>query len=328
VTYELKRRVAGNESEERFFEVICEPRMSEGAVPYVVVVMVDITGRKKRQQVLEETVQQRTARLQETIQELETFSYSIAHDMRAPLRGMRGFAQILRDDHSQRLDDAARNYLGRIIFSAQRLDSLIQDVLNYSKIVRSDLPMQTVQTSEFIHQIIDSYPNLQAHKAEIHVQEPLPPVLANQAALTQVVSNLLGNAVKFTRPEIEPDIHVRAEVVEKPQLPSERSKASADAGNGEHDSNNRLTQPSRASNGNHQAVVRLWFEDNGIGIRKDLSERIFRMFERINAPQEFAGTGMGLTIVRKAVERMGGSVGVESEPGKGSRFWIELQKAA
>jgi signal transduction histidine kinase len=228
---------------------------------------------------------------------------------------MQGFAKILHDEHSQRLDDTARDYLQRIIVSSHRLDALIQDVLDYSKIVRSDLPVQTVQTGEFIHQIIDSYPNLEAHKAEIHMQEPLPPVLANQAALTQVISNLLGNAVKFTRPGIEPDIHVRAEVLSEPQPPSERSPPAADDRDGERHSKNR------------SSVVRLWFEDNGIGIRRDLHERIFRMFERINAPGEFAGTGMGLTIVRKAVERMGGAAGVESEPGKGSRFWIELQKA-
>lgn len=325
VTYELTRRAAGEEPEERFFEIICEPRVNDAAVPYVVVVMVDITGRKKMQQVLEQTVQQRTARLRETIQELETFSYSIAHDMRAPLRSMQGFAKILQEEHRQQLDDAARDHLGRIIISAERLDALIQDVLNYSKIVRSDLPLETVQTDEFIHQIVDSYPNLQAHKAEIHVQEPLPPVLANQAALTQVISNLLGNAVKFTRPGIEADVHVRAEVVRKPQLSSQRSPPGTGDGDGEHDFKNRSPESSRASNGHREALVRLWFEDNGIGIRKDFYERIFGMFERLNAPEEFAGTGMGLTIVRKAVERMGGAVGVESEPGKGSRFWIELQ---
>src|SRR5205085_5690903 len=124
---------------------------------------------------------------------------------------------------------------------------------------------------------------------DIHIETPLPSVLANEAALTQVVSNLLGNAVKFVAPGTRPRIRVRA-----------------DGENG---------------------FVRLWFEDNGIGIPKDAQPRLFQMFQRLNRADTYEGTGIGLAIVRKAVERMGGTLGVESEPDKGSRFWVKLRRA-
>jgi signal transduction histidine kinase len=121
------------------------------------------------------------------------------------------------------------------------------------------------------------------------MQSPLLNVIAHEAALGQCITNLLGNAVKFVLPGTLPQIKIRTEPVE--------------------------------------GQVRIWFEDNGIGIEPSNQDRIFGIFERVHSAQEYDGTGIGLAIVRKAVERMGGSVGVESEPGNGSRFWIQLKAA-
>jgi PAS domain S-box-containing protein len=239
---------------------------------------------------LESLVAQRTAKLNETVEELEAFSFTIAHDMRAPLRAMQGFSQILEEEYSGVLDGTANNYLERIRVSANRLDQLIHDVLHYSRIVRGDLVLSAVDSERLLSEIVASYPNLQHPDVTIEIEGPLPVVQANPAALTQVFSNLLGNAVKFVKPGVNPRVKVRAE-------------AAADAG-----------------------MVRFWIEDNGIGIDPESRARIFGMFQRLNRPGLYEGTGMGLTIVRKALERMGGRIDVQSEPGHGSRFWVELQR--
>jgi PAS domain S-box-containing protein len=272
-----------------------------GSVMGLVILVTDITARKQVEQALataqqqlqqhatdlEETVEQRTAMLRETIGELEAFSYSIAHDMRAPLRSMRGFAGILATEHADQLDDTGQDFLRRICRSSERLDALIQDVLNYSRVVRSELRLQPVDLAQLTREIVESYPNLQSPQAEVILQEPLPPVQANLAALTQVLSNLLGNAVKFVAKGVKPRVVVRAE--------------------------------------RRDEFIRLWIEDNGIGIEVEAQKRLFQMFQRIHRADLYEGTGIGLAIVRKAVERMGGRVGVESRPDKGSRFWVELK---
>jgi len=239
---------------------------------------------------LEKTVAERTEELNETVQELEAFSYSIAHDMRAPLRAMRGFSKILAEECSTQLEEEGKSYLERIGTSADRLDQLIQDVLNYTRVLRSNIPLSPVNTEKLLDDIIQSYPNLQRPEVKIDIAKPLPIVRANAAALTQVFSNLLGNAVKFIHPNVAPRVKVWAE-----------------------------------TGSQNNSMSRFWFEDNGIGIAKESQQRIFQMFQRLNRAELYEGTGIGLAIVRKAVERMGGKVGVESELGKGSRFWIELK---
>jgi len=289
VTYELQLPQHRTTRDERFYEVVYEPRLENPHDPYVVVVIIDITERKRMQVTLERLVEERTARLRETIGELELFSYSMAHDMRAPLRAMQGFSEILDAEYGTTIGEG-RDYLRRIASSARRLDLLIQDVLSYSKLVRDELTLAPTDPEKLLAEILESYPNLQAGDAEIQIESPLPLLLANRAALTQVLSNLLGNAVKFVPPGVRPRVRVRAGRAEK-------------------------------------GFARLWIEDNGIGIPAEAQDSIFMMFQRLNAPGDYEGTGIGLTIVRKAVEKMGGRVGVESEPGKGSRFWIELKTA-
>jgi two-component system CheB/CheR fusion protein len=238
---------------------------------------------------LEEIVAERTSQLRDTIGELERFSYSVAHDMRAPLRGMQGFAKLLEEDYSNKLDEQGREYLRRIEGSAKRLDRLIQDVLSYTKILQGSAPMAPVDLDRLARDILATYPGWQAPLAEVQIAGTLPAVLGNEAFLTQCISNLVGNAVKFVAPGKSPSVRIWAE----PQGPG----------------------------------IRLWFEDNGIGIDPKDQQRIFGMFDRIHSPSEYEGTGIGLAIVKKAVERMGGLVGLESKPGRGSKFWIQLKKA-
>jgi signal transduction histidine kinase len=219
-------------------------------------------------------------------QELEAFSYSVSHDLRAPLRAIRQLSQVLLEDYGDKLDPDARGILDRIMMSGSRLDLLIRDVLAYSRVIRSPVQFWPVKLDNLIFEVIQQQPALQAPQATISIQSPLLPVLGHDAFLTQCFSNLLENAVKFVSKGKAPEITVR-------------------------------TEP-------RGSMVRIWVEDNGIGIEPRHQQRLFNLFERVHSEQEYEGTGIGLSIVRKAVERMGGTVGVESEPGKGSRFWMEL----
>jgi signal transduction histidine kinase/DNA-binding NarL/FixJ family response regulator len=238
-------------------------------------------------QTLELRVAERTARLQETVLELESFSYSISHDMRAPLRAMQSFAQILAEDCGNQVGPEGKDCIRRIVSASNRMDRLIQDVLTYSRVAGTELKLQRVDLQSLLAGILESYPQFHAPQAQIEVVPPLPAVLANEAALTQCLSNLIGNAIKFVAPGVTPQVRIWAE----------------------------RTDPR----------VRLFIRDNGIGIEKEAHEKIFRIFHQLNRAYE--GTGIGLSVVRKAAERMGGSVGVESEPGKGSTFHLELDLA-
>ncbi|MBU1747552.1 MAG: hypothetical protein KKA73_07680, partial [Chloroflexi bacterium] len=146
--------------------------------------------------------------------------------------------------------------------------------------------------------------SIREQQAQITVQEPLPLVLGHHTTLTQVVANLLANAIKFVAPGVQPQVRVWAEAVERVvERAVERVSGEADE------------------------WVRLWVEDNGIGIAPEYHEHIFGLMKRLHGAETYPGTGVGLAIVRKGVAHMGGRVGVESEPGQGSRFWIELRKA-
>ncbi len=246
------------------------------------VIIADLSGRKAAEQALRES----NARLKEMIAELENFSYSISHDMRAPLRAMKSFAVILEEGCANCGQVENRDLLKRISAAATRLDDLIQGSLDYARVIKHDLILQPVDLARLLRSILETYPNLLPQKAEIRIAGQLPVVLGNESALTQVFSNLLGNAVKFVKPGTRPEVRIRAEA--RPE-----------------------------------GRVRVWVEDNGIGIPPTSQHRIFEMFQR--AHKGYEGTGIGLAVVRKVTERMGGAVGVESEEGKGSRFWVELR---
>jgi signal transduction histidine kinase len=238
---------------------------------------------------LEQTVEERTARLRETIAQLEAFSYSISHDMRGPLRAMQQYSQILLEDYKDDLGPEVADYLARIVRGAHRLDRLIQDVLTYSRVARVAMPIVPVDLDKLVHDIVQQYPAFQPPTADVQVVDQLPKVLGNEASLTQCISNLIGNAVKFVKPGETPHVRVYP--------------------------------------GQLNGAVQICFEDNGIGIAPENHQRIFNIFERIHHDREYEGTGIGLSIVKKTVERMGGDVGVESAPGRGSKFWIKLQPA-
>jgi len=239
---------------------------------------------------LEEVVGERTRQLSETIGELEGFSYSVSHDMRAPLRAMQSYAQFLLDEYGGKFDEQGVFYLNQITRAAVRLDHLIQDVLSYTRILHSPLPMESVDLDRLVRDIVEMYPNDQPIQPQIQIEGKLRSVLGNEALLTQCISNLLSNAAKFVAPGITPHLVISSEPMDK-------------------------------------AMTRIWFKDNGIGIAPEDHERIFRLFERIHPVAEYEGTGIGLTIVRKAVERMGAQMGLESTSGQGTQFWIQFRNA-
>jgi signal transduction histidine kinase len=167
------------------------------------------------------------------------------------------------------------------------MESLIEDLLDYSRLGHEEFPLQPVALDAVLDQALtQATGEVERRSASVKVQRPLPRVLGHQGTLVRVVANLLSNAVKFVPQGKTPVVTVGAE--------------------------------------NRGATVRLWVEDNGIGIKPEHRERVFRLFERLHGVESFPGTGVGLAIVRKGLESLGGNCGVDSEPGRGSRFWIEL----
>jgi signal transduction histidine kinase len=239
---------------------------------------------------LEQHVLERTAKLQAALSELEAYSYSISHDLRAPLRAMQTYAGILMEECGNRIGGEGQEYLRRIMASSERMDRLIRDVLVFNRAASAEAVLESVELAPLITAIIETYPALTAMSPEIEVVAPLGSVQANPAALTQCLANLLGNAIKFVAPDVSPKVRIWAERKDE--------------------------------------WVRLFIRDNGVGIPRELQAKIFDVFYQGKPAPDNTGTGIGLAIVRKTAERMGGRVGLESEVGKGSTFWIELKHSA
>ena len=265
----------------------------------------DITGRKRAEERLvtvqqelqgqkhdlEKLVAERTAHLEATNKSLETLCYNLAHDLRAPNRSMQGFAELLLGDYAQALDATGQDYLRRIAAAAARNDLLILDMLTYGRLGHAPLPCSPQDLKAALEAVLQSLAGeIKGKGARVQIKPPLPSVQANPVALEQALTNLLTNALKFVAPGVTPLVTVWSE----------------DCASG----------------------VRLHIQDNGIGIASQHYSLLFRVFERLPAAKAYPGTGIGLAIVQKAAERMGGQVGLESEPGKGSCFWIELPRAA
>ncbi|HEY4975982.1 MAG TPA: ATP-binding protein, partial [Gaiellaceae bacterium] len=239
---------------------------------------------------LEERVAQRTTELGEANDELEAFAYSVAHDLRAPLRAMTGFSEALIEDYAAKLGDEGADYAQRIADAASSMDHLIEDLLAYSRLARAEIHVEPVSLQQALDEALSQQRGaIDTSQAELTVDKAFPEVEGNYRMLVQVLANLISNALKFVAPGETPSVRISAE--------------------------------------SSQERVRLSVEDKGIGIDPEHAQRIFRVFERLHGGEVYPGTGIGLAIVRKGVERMNGQVGVESKPGKGSRFWIELEAA-
>jgi PAS domain S-box-containing protein len=258
-------------------------------------VLRDITERKVAEDritslndALEQKVAERTSELKRAAEQLEAFSYTVAHDLRAPLRTMNSFSQILLEDYSHALPPEAANMLERVKTSSERMDRLIRDLLEFSRLGRMDISLQEVPLANVVDVVLgDLAEDIRANNADVFVRHPMPIVLGNHATLVHVLANLISNALKFTQPGVRPEIKICAE--------------------------------------DREPLIRVFVQDNGIGIAEEHRERIFGMFERLHRGDAYAGTGVGLAIVRKAIERLGGHSGVESQLGQGSLFWFELR---
>jgi PAS domain S-box-containing protein len=274
-------------------------RDSDGAVIGASKIARDITERKRVEQALidaqnqlqlhatdlEQRVEDRTKSLRKTVAELEAFSYSLSHDMRAPLRAVQSYLQIFVEDYGAKVDDAGLKVLNKVIASAQRMDRMVLDLLTFTRLSHEEMSIERVDVESLVREIITERPDLEGSPYDIVVKSPLSQVMGNEGSLSQCLTNLVDNAIKFVAPGVSPHVQIGSE--------------------------------------NAGQMVRIWVEDNGIGINTEEKGKLFGMFQRLHG-NDYPGTGIGLAIVRKAVERMGGTSGVESEPGKGSRFWLDL----
>lgn len=236
---------------------------------------------------LERQVAARTVELEKSLRETEILLYSIAHDLRSPLRAMEGFTHIILDEYAPQMDDTGKEYARRVMDASKRMDRLIADLLAYGRLTHIDFPKREISLDVLINRVLARFRiEIENKKAQIDVMAPLPALRTNETALEQILSNLISNGLKFVGPNVAPHLRILAQ--------------------------------------KRDGIIRIEVHDNGIGIPKEFQQKIFKVFERIHRPDEYEGTGVGLAVVRKGVERLGGKVGVDSEVGQGSCFWLEL----
>jgi PAS domain S-box-containing protein len=238
---------------------------------------------------LEDRVRQRTAQMQAVNRELETFTYSVSHDLKAPLRGIDGYSKLLKEDYGDRLDAEGRRFLQNIRLGAAQMHELIEDLLDYSRMERRSLQSARLDLSALVQAVLaERLPETAPAEVLVRLQAPDLSVLADRDGLAIVLRNLLENALKFSRKAQPPSIEIGA-------------RAAGD-----------------------KAI--LWVRDNGIGFDMKFHDRIFDIFQRLERAEDYPGTGIGLALVRKAMQRMGGRVWAESAPGAGATFFLELPR--
>lgn len=249
----------------------------------------DISALKRSELDLAEAVDQRTSALRDKTRQMEAFCYTVAHDLRAPLRAIAGYAEFLRQDFAANLPPEGVDYLDRIKTSASRLDRLISDLLGYTRMQQVPVVREAVDLTGVVLRVIEQVKHdTNNPDLDIRVTEPLGTVRGDATTLEHVFVNLISNAVKFSREGVPAVVRIYAE--------------------------------------DRDTHLRVWIEDNGLGIDPRFAQRVFGMFERLHPDRRIPGTGVGLAIVATAMERLGGARGVEPNHPAGSRFWIELPK--
>jgi PAS domain S-box-containing protein len=295
----VERALAGNEGTEAEWRVIwpdgsvhwllgrfCRAPQAAGEPPGVLAVHIDITERKHREQALEKLVRERTMQLILSNRELDAFTYSVAHDLRAPLRGMNGFSKILLDEYSDSLNDDARDCLRRIQGNALLMGELIDGLLSLARVTRSALELQSVDLTSLARA---AAAELATEEPERAVQLVIPEGLrayADRALVSLLLQALLGNAWKFT---------------------SKVASARVEVGCAEQ-----------------QGELVYFVRDNGVGFNMEYAKKLFVPFQRLHAPREFTGTGIGLAACYRIVGRHGGRIWAEGKEGEGAVFFFTL----
>lgn len=294
-------RVRRGDGAWRALESHGRPRISEsGEFRGFVGASIDVTERleaetavRQLNRTLERRVAARTADLEERNKELQHFAYIASHDLREPLRKIRAFGDLLQDEADEALSEEAGFYIQRMRTSASRMDDLLTDLLAFSRIATHTRPFATVHVEQAIRDVVDDYGlKIQEVDAVVDVQAS-GAVDADESQLRQLMSNLIDNALKFRRDGLQPRIRIHVALESSPE------DASGD-------------------------VCRIVVEDNGIGFDEKYVDRIFEPFERLHGRSEFEGTGMGLAICQRIVQRHRGDISVSSSPGEGSRFTVTL----
>ena len=238
---------------------------------------------------LEERIAARTAALNAKSRELEVFAYSVAHDLKAPLRGIDGYSRLLLEDHAADLNHEGREFLQTIHGSTVEMTQLIDDLLEYSRLERREFKSDHLELGPLIKTVVEQKKReITDSSVDFIVNVNGGRVVADPNGLTQSLRNYLDNAVKFTGQVSHPRIEVGTKETAK-----------------------------------HFIV---WVRDNGVGFDMKYHDRIFDIFQRLNQSEAYPGTGIGLAIVRKAMERMGGRAWAESQPGQGATFYLEVPK--
>jgi len=268
-------------------------RDKDGSIMGAVIVARDITKRKADERELqrlntelEQRVDQRTAELRDAVKELEAFTYSVSHDLRAPIRHISGFAKMLSEDYREALPAEGQRFIDRIIESAQRMGLLIDDLLNLGRVGRQELRLQTTGLGNIVQEVVADLQSECAGRSVDWRVGPLPFVDCDPGLIRQVVHNLLSNALKFTRPRTPA-------VIEVGQFSGE--------------------------NGNT-----IFVRDNGVGFSMKYADKLFGVFQRLHRQEDFEGTGVGLATVQRIIQKHGGRIWAEAELDKGAAFYFTL----
>jgi light-regulated signal transduction histidine kinase (bacteriophytochrome) len=268
-------------------------RNEEGKVYRIAGIAEDFTARREAEMEicrlndeLEQRVVERTAELEAANRELEGFAYSVAHDLRAPLRGINGFLNILLEDLGEELDEEAQGYLRSACKSTIRMDRLINDLLTFSQLSRQPLERRPVRPTALVHEALRDLSHLAKDREIDLTVDDLAPCRADATLLKQVFANLLGNALKFTREGVVPRIHVGCDIADGEPI--------------------------------------FFVRDNGIGFDMRHADKLFGVFQRLHRSDEYEGTGVGLALTQRIVERHGGRLWAQAEEGRGATFYFSV----